>query len=128
VEPQLPRCLEVTWGVIEEEAFLGDSLRLASWPLVVGRFICFDLRNMEDGYAASKGTLVLAGHQNESAVSTTNTGDGGATLTLTVSLSWGGRVSFSVVLPPWSLLSPLATMTTKKHPQRTEERNAQRLG
>jgi len=41
VEPQLPRCLEVTWGVIEEEAFLGDSLRLASWPLVVGCFICF---------------------------------------------------------------------------------------
>ena len=62
---------------------------------------------MEDGDAASKGTLLLAGHQIEAAVSTTNTEDGGATLTLAVSLSWGGRVSFSVVLP--HLVSPQPT-------------------
>ena len=57
VEPQLFRCLEVAWGVIEEEAFLGDSLRLACWALVVGRF--------EENLISTREGLAVVSHGRE---------------------------------------------------------------
>ena len=49
---------------------------------------------------ATKSTFLLAGHQIEAVIdNTADTQDGDTTLNLTVSLSWGGRVSFSVTLP-----------------------------